>query len=55
MIKWAIIFFVIALIAMLLGAGGVAVFAAGAGKWLLIGAVIVAVVVALAGRGRHHI
>lgn len=55
MIKWAVIFFVIALVAMLLGAGGVAGFAAGAGKWLLIAAVVIAVIAALAGRGRHHI
>ena len=52
MIRWALIFFVVALIAALVGAGGVAGLAAGAGKWLLIAAVIIAIVAVVFGRGR---
>lgn len=55
MIKWALIFFVIALIAALIGAGGVAGFAAGAGKWLLIAAVVIAIVAMVFGKGRHSL
>jgi uncharacterized membrane protein YtjA (UPF0391 family) len=55
MIKWALIFFVVALIAVVLGAGGVASLAAGAGKWLLIAAVVIAIVAAVFGRGHSSL
>lgn len=51
MIRWAIIFFVIALIAALFGFGGIAGDAAWIGKILLVVFVILAVVSMLLGRG----
>lgn len=48
MLKWALGFFLIALVAMLLGFGGVAGAAAGIGKILLVAAVVLAIVYAIA-------
>jgi uncharacterized membrane protein YtjA (UPF0391 family) len=50
MIRWAIIFFVIALIAALFGFGGIAGDAAWIGKILLVVFVILAIVSMLLGR-----
>lgn len=44
MLKWALIFFIIALVAALFGFGGMAGTAAGIGKFVLIAAVVLAVV-----------
>lgn len=51
MLRWAIIFFVVALVAAVFGFGGVAGEAAWIGKVLLVVFVILAVVSLLFGRG----
>ena len=52
MLRWAIIFFVVALIAAFMGFGGVAGEAAWIGKVLLVVFLILAVVSMVMGRGR---
>lgn len=53
MFKWAIIFAVVALIAALLGFGGVAGLSAGFAKILLVIGVVLFVLAFLFGRGRR--
>ncbi len=53
MLSWALLFFVIAIIAGLLGFGGVAGAATGIAQLLFFGFLILAVVVLITGRGRH--
>lgn len=54
MLKWALIFFVVALVAALFGFGGLAAGAAGIGKLLFFGFLILAGIALVAGllRGR---
>jgi uncharacterized membrane protein YtjA (UPF0391 family) len=54
MLRWALIFFVVALVAAFFGFGGIATGAAGIGRILFIGFIILAVVSLIAGlvRGR---
>lgn len=52
MLRYAIIFFVISLIAAVLGFGGIAGSAAGIAKLLFIGFLILAVLSLIFGRGR---
>jgi uncharacterized membrane protein YtjA (UPF0391 family) len=54
MLKWALIFFVVALVAALFGFGGLAAGAAGIGKLLFFGFLILAGIALIAGlvRGR---
>ena len=54
LLKWALIFFVLALVAALFGFGGIAAGAAGIAKILFIGFIILAAVVLIASfaRGR---
>jgi uncharacterized membrane protein YtjA (UPF0391 family) len=51
MVRWAIIFFIIALVAAVLGFGGIAGDAAWIGKLLLVVFMILAVVSMVLGRG----
>jgi uncharacterized membrane protein YtjA (UPF0391 family) len=55
MLYWAVVFFVIALIAALFGFGGIAVGAASIAKILFFGFVVLAVVSLLAGLGRRRV
>ena len=52
MLSWAIVFFVIAIIAAVLGFGGIAGAASGIAQLLFIGFLILAVVLFFTGRGR---
>jgi uncharacterized membrane protein YtjA (UPF0391 family) len=52
MLHWAIVFFVIALVAALFGFGGIAVGAAGVAKLLFVGFLILAVVSLIANFAR---
>jgi uncharacterized membrane protein YtjA (UPF0391 family) len=52
MLHWAVIFFVIAIIAAVLGFGGIAASAAGIAKILFIVFLVVAIVAFFVGRGR---
>ena len=54
MLKWALIFFVVALVAALFGFGGIAAGAAGIGKILFFGFLILAGIALISGllRGR---
>lgn len=52
MFSWALTFFIIALIAAVLGFGGLAGAAAGIAKIIFFGAVILLVVAMITGRGR---
>lgn len=54
MLKWAIIFFVVALVAALFGFGGIAAGAAGIGKIIFFGFLILAAIALISGlvRGR---
>ncbi len=52
MMNWAILFFVVALIAAVLGFGGIAASAAGAAKITFLVALILAVASFVMGRGR---
>ncbi|HIB66218.1 MAG TPA: DUF1328 domain-containing protein [Phycisphaerales bacterium] len=49
MLKWALIFFIIALIAALFGFGGVAGAAAGIGKFIFFAAIVILVIGLVAG------
>ena len=51
MLSWALLFFVIAIIAAVFGFGGIAGSAAGIAQLLFIGFLILAVVVFVTGRG----
>lgn len=48
MLRWALGFFILALIAAVLGFGGLAAGAATIGKWLFIGFIVLAVVALIA-------
>jgi uncharacterized membrane protein YtjA (UPF0391 family) len=48
MLRWAIGFFILALIAALFGFGGIAASAVTIGKWLFIGFIVLAVVALIA-------
>lgn len=52
MLSWALFFFVLAIIAAVLGFGGIAGAASGIAQLLFVGFLIVAVIVLLTGRGR---
>ena len=52
MLSWALFFFVLAIIAAVLGFGGIAGAASGNALLLFVGFLIVAVIVLLTGRGR---
>lgn len=54
MFKWALIFFIIALVAALFGFGGVAGAAAGIGKFIFFAAIVLLVIALVTGgfRGR---
>ncbi len=53
MLSWALIFFIIAIIAAVLGFGGIAGAASGIAQLLFFGFLILAVVVLITGRGRN--
>lgn len=55
MFSWAITFFIIALVAAVLGFGGLAGAAAGIAKLIFFGAVILLVVAMITGRGRGRV
>jgi len=52
MLSWALLFFVIAIVAAIFGFGGIAGAASGIAQLLFFGFLILAVVVLLTGRGR---
>lgn len=49
MLKWALIFFILSLVAAVFGFGGIAAGAAGIGKLLFFGFIIVAVISLISG------
>lgn len=51
MLHWSLVFFVLALVAGVFGFGGIAASAAGIGKILFVGFLIIALVSLVAGRG----
>ncbi len=53
MLSWALFFFVIAIVAAILGFGGIAGAASGIAQLLFVGFLILAVVVLVTGRGRN--
>lgn len=57
MLKWALIFFVVAIIAALFGFGGIAVGAASIAKVLFFGFLVVAAIMLIAGltTGRRYV
>jgi uncharacterized membrane protein YtjA (UPF0391 family) len=52
LLKWALIFFVLAIVAALFGFGGIAGAAAGIAKLLFIGFIVLAAIVLIAGLAR---
>lgn len=52
MLRWALVFFVVALVAAVLGFGGIAIAAAGIGKVLFFGFLVLALVSLIAGLTR---
>lgn len=53
MLSWALFFFLLAIIAAILGFGGIAGAASGIAQLLFVGFLIIAVVVLVTGRGRE--
>lgn len=53
MLSWALFFFVVAIIAAVLGFGGIAGAASGIAQLIFVGFLILAVVALLTGRGRN--
>lgn len=55
MLRWALGFFILALVAAVLGFGGIAAGAATIGKWLFIGFLVLAVVALIANFTRAKV